>query len=135
MNAFSTKLIGSLVVAGTLALIGTGAAKAEPRHSRGIICLTQSAEESVFAFADAITEASMDEAIAATNKIRGVEDCAFKAIVFEDGDKVADAQRAEMQVEVHRITILAECGSGFCVSTEPTIAFAAFAAPPQTSSI
>jgi hypothetical protein len=73
--------------------------------------------------------------IAATNKMRGVDDCAFKAVVFEDGDKVADAQRAEMQVEVHKITIIAECGAGFCISTEPTTAFAAFVAAPKTPSI
>jgi hypothetical protein len=135
MNAFSTKLIGSLVVAGTLALTATGAAKADPRHSHGIICSTQSAEESVFAFADANMEASMDEAIAATNKIKGVEDCAFKAVVFEDGDKVAETKRAEMAVDIHRVTILAECGDGFCVSTEPKEAFAAFTAAPKTPSI
>lgn len=78
---------------------------------------------------------SMDDAIAATNKKRGVEHCAFKTVVFEEGDKVFDVQRAEMKAGVHKITIVAERGAGFCISTEPTEAFAAFVAEPKTPSI
>jgi hypothetical protein len=123
---FRNLFVGAAMIAATGLIIYAGSARAEPIRAHGIICQSQTAEESAYAFADANLEASMSDAVKATNEVLGKEDCALKTVIYEEAEKVGEAKRGDMDVEIRKLKVYAECQAGFCLYLGEKTAFGAF---------
>jgi hypothetical protein len=121
------------MVAATLTFFCAGGARANDATltATGIVCKTEVGLQSVYAYADANDEASMQDAVAATNGVDAEAGCRIRRIVFKTETRVADVRIKGDEGEIYKISILGECDGRFCVYAAPTAAYAALLAPPS----
>ncbi len=117
-------MVGSAMIAGTLALIWASTAKAEiVRVPNGIVCAAQADIEAMWNIGNTDVSLDMEAAATAVNQKLGHESCKRAAFILEVGPKVGEVSRGESHGDIHKLTIYATCGGGFCIYSKPEDAY------------
>ena len=117
--------------AGAIALL-SATAHAQPAKYEGLVCDSQQAIESVFAYGDANDGASISDAIEAVNKSDEKANCGLRKVFAEKGDKpVGHVKHGDTEGDIFHLAISAECSAGICVFGEGIEGFAVFENAPE----
>lgn len=111
------------MVAATIAVIYAGSARSEMREMHGLMCGSQKAMESVFAYGDANPDAPLQEALDAVTKADPDSGCGFKKAVVELGEVVGHVKHGSTEGELRKASVSAECSNGVCMFGINTTAF------------